>query len=155
MFNMANLAKKTVEKEVPEMSIEVIDSMTSSVSEGLLALQTAKLAATNQDIQSETHFALAARQKTGVVFAMETLRHVYRTGRIPKVAARIGSLLPIKPIITITEGQAHISAVSRTMKNGLRRMIEILKSRVNNSPVMLVIQHAQIPESARVLLRTV
>ena len=96
-----------------------------------------------------------AREKVGVVFIMETLKYVYRTGRIPEIASRIGGMLPIKPILVIRDGKAHITAVSRTMKNGIRRMIEIVKRSTNDTPIRVAIQHAQVLEESEKLKKTV
>ena len=155
MYNMAHVAKRIVETEIPGISIELVDTLTASASEGLLALATAQFTEQSKNIQEIKQFALEARQKVGVVFVLETLKYVYRTGRIPKVASKIGSMLPIKPILIFRDGKAHIAAVSRTMKNGIQRMIEIVKKNTNNTPIRVAIQHAQVPEEGEILRKIV
>jgi len=155
MYNMARIARGIVETEISGVSIEIVDTLTASASEGLLAFAAARFAEQSKNIQEIKQFALAARQRVGVVFVLETLKYVYRTGRIPRVASRIGSMLPIKPILTFRDGKAHITAVSRTMKNGIQRMIEIVKQSTNDTPIRVAIQHAQVPEEGEKLKKTV
>jgi DegV family protein with EDD domain len=155
MHNMASVGKEIVNDEIPEASIEIIDSLTVTASEGLLALETARFAEQNKNIQEVKQFALATRQKVNVIFVIETLKYVYRTGRIPEVASKIGGMLPIKPILTIRNGKAHITAASRTTKNGIQRMIEIVKKSVGDAPIRVAIQHAQVFEEGEALRKTV
>ncbi len=57
------------------------------------------------------------RDKVNLLALMETIRHAYLSGRIPKVAARIGSALSIKPIISISDGAVDFVGLARTKES--------------------------------------
>ena len=151
MYNVANIAKDMVENEIIRMSIEIVDSKTVTASEGLLALETAKFIGDGGTFSAAVQFAKEAREKVGAVFTMETLKYVYRTGRIPKVASKIGSMLPIKPIIIVRDGAAHISGFARTKNGSIDRVIKTLKTNIGDNPVKIAVMHGQIPEEGKEL----
>ena len=80
---------------------------------------------------------------------LETICYVYRTGRIPKVASKVGSMLSIKPILTSSNGLIHFAAAARTKQGGVERMLYIMRNHVGNSePVHAAVMHADTLEEA-------
>lgn len=77
---------------------------------------------------------------------METIRHVYRTGQIPRITARVGSMLNIKPIFTISDGVVHIAGLSRSKETAVERALTMMKKKVGTSPVHVAVAHADVLE---------
>jgi len=121
-FNTAILAVKQAAVELPGTKIEIYDTGTATAAEGLVVLAAAKAAAEGknfEDVIKETK-AVAGKVKLHVV--LDTIRHVYRSGRIPKIASQIGSVLHVKPILSITpdsEGLVRFIGVVRSRQNGI------------------------------------
>jgi DegV family protein with EDD domain len=144
-------ARDHIKKELPRLSIEVMDSRTATASEGFIALAAARAAAGGKSLAEVTKVAKEMRDKVVWVVFLDTLRHVYRTGRIPKAAARAGSMLNIKPILTMsptTSGLIRFTGAALTKGGGIDRMLKIVKGKVGQSPVHMAVMHAYAPADA-------
>ena len=148
LYNMAAVARQMLEKELPGIKIEVVDSRTAAGGHGLIAWLVAQRGERGASLPEMVKMAEEMRERVHVFIALETLRHVYRTGRIPKVASDLGSLLPVKPMLSIREGLVHFLGVARTKEKALRRFLELMEERVGRGPVWAIISHAACPEEA-------
>jgi len=146
LYNMARIAKEEVRNELPQTPIEVIDSKTAAVGEGLIVLAAARAAAEGKSLAEVTKIAKAVRDRVRVIGIMETIRYVYRTGRIPKITAQVGSMLNIKPIFTITDGVVRIAGLSRSKEQAVKRALKMMKKEVGASPVHVAVAHADVLE---------
>jgi len=91
VYNVAQGAKEQAKAELPQTSIEVLDSQMATDAEGFVALAAARAAAEGKGLTEVVGAAEEMRDKVSVAILLDTMRHVYRSGRIPKVAAQIGS----------------------------------------------------------------
>ncbi len=146
LYNMARIAREDAKNELHQTSIEVLDSRTAAVGEGLIVLSAARAAAEGKDLAEATKAAEVVRDKVSVIGIMETIRHVYRTGRIPKITAQVGSLLSIKPVFVISEGVVHIAGIARNKEQAVKRALKIMKEKVGGSPVHVAVAHADVLE---------
>jgi len=149
-YNSARAAKEIVQKELPSTVIEVLDSETAAAAEGLIALAAARAAKEGKTF--EEVMAIARKVKEGVRFLglLETIRHVYRTGRIPKLASQIGSLLSLKPILTGGDGVIRFAGAARTKQSGIERMLNMMRKQAGRSePIHVAIMHADAAEEAQ------
>lgn len=146
LYDMARVAKEEARNELPQTLIEVLDSKTAAVGEGLIILAAARAAAEGKSLDEVTAVAKAVRDKVNVIGIMETIRYVYRTGRIPKITAKVGSMLNIKPIFTITEGVVRIAGLVRSKEQAVKRALKMMKKEVGSSPVHVAVAHADALE---------
>ena len=150
-YDMARAAKEQAKTELPTTSIEVLDSQNVTAAEGFIALAAARAAANDKDLAEVIKAAEKVRDKVTFIILLDTIRHVYRTGRIPKVAAQVGSMLKIKPILTISDGLVRFKGVVKNRERGISRLLEILRDKVGKNPVHLAVMHAYAPEEAEML----
>ena len=146
LYEMARVAREEARDELPQTLIEVVDSKTAAVGEGLIILAAARAAAKGKSLDEVTQVAKAVRDRVSVIGIMETICYVYRTGRIPRITAKVGSMLNIKPIFTITEGVVHIAGLSRSKEQAVKRALEIMRRAVGASPVHVAVAHADALE---------
>ncbi|HEX9975811.1 MAG TPA: DegV family protein [Dehalococcoidales bacterium] len=151
IYDMARTAKEEVKGELPQIPIEVLDSNTAACGEGLIVVAAAQAAAEGMNLTDVTGIAQRVSEKVNVIGIMETVRHVYRTGRIPEITARMGSLLSIKPVFSITDGVVHIAGLTRSKEQALKRALTIMRKKVGNRPVRVAVAHADVPEEGRSL----
>jgi DegV family protein with EDD domain len=147
LYNMARLAKEEAEKEAPQKTIEVFDTGTAAVGEGLIVSAAARAAAKGKSLAQVVNVAKAVKNKVRVVGLMETIRHVYRTGRIPKFTAQAGSLLRIKPMFGISGGVVRLAGLTRSKESGMRRVLKMMKKEVGSNSVHVAVAHANEPEA--------
>ncbi len=147
LYNMARVAKEQAEDELPKTTIEILDSKTAAVGEGLIVSAVARAATEGRNLAEVIEVAEAVRDKVSVVGIMETIRYVYRTGRIPKITARVGSILNIKPIFVISGGVVRIAGLVRSREHGVKRVLTLMKEKVGARPVHVAVAHADALEA--------
>jgi DegV family protein with EDD domain len=151
-------AKQAIEeakKELPELSVEVLDSETVTAAEGFVALAGARAAEMGKSLAEVVKAAEEMRYKVTFLAMLETIRHIYRTGRIPKIAAVAGSMLNIKPILTTSGGIVRFVTAARSRERGIDKMLKIMRNRVGQRPVHVAVMHAYAPDEAEKLEKRV
>ena len=141
-YDAAQIAKEQAEAELPGIAIEVLDSQTTTAAEGFVALAAARAAAEEQNLAEVIEAAEEMRDKVRFFAFLDTVRYVYRSGRIPKIASRAGSILHIKPILTVSSGLVHFAGVARSKKSGVERLLKIMRDKVGLRPVHVAVMHA-------------
>lgn len=155
MYNVARVAKEKVEEELPSISIEVFDSLTTTAAEGFVALAAARAAAQGKSLSEVVKVAEEMRDKVNFLILLDTIRYVYRSGRIPKIASQIGSMINIKPILTMSSGAMRFVGAVRSKERGIQRLLGMLRSQVGQSPVHVVVMHAYAPDEAKRLMERI
>jgi DegV family protein with EDD domain len=150
-YDMARVAQEDAKRELPGISIIVLDSQTVTAAEGFVALVAAQAATAGKSLAQVTKIAEEVREKVTFICVLDTIRHVYRTGRIPKVAAQAASVLHIRPILTSSSGLVRFAGAARNMKHGIERLFQIMRAKVGQSPVHVAVMHAFAPEEAEKL----
>lgn len=111
---------------LPDREIHLVDSTSASMGEGLLAELGVELAS-NGLPAAEIAAALADRAADLDVFvALDTLEYLKRGGRMSGAQAAIGTLLSVKPIITIKDSKVEATERVRTRSKARERVIELL-----------------------------
>jgi DegV family protein with EDD domain len=149
--DVARLAGEQAEAELPQTSIEVVDSHLATAAEGLVTLAAARVAGTGQSLAEVVRVAEEVRDKVTFVAFLDTIRYVYRSGRIPKIAAQAGSMLNIKPLLTISSGVVRFMGAVRSRERGIERMLKIMRDKVGQRPVHVSVMHAYALEEAEEL----
>jgi DegV family protein with EDD domain len=125
----ASIARDDLKAEQPEREVIVVDSGSASMGEGVLALMAAGLA-----VEGKTAAEIAAAvedRKTdlNLYIALDTLEYLKRGGRISGTKAAVGTLLSVKPIITIRDGAVDSVESVRTRSKARERVLELLSER--------------------------
>ncbi len=147
-YEMACVAREQAKSELSQASIEVLDSQSVTAAEGFIALAAARAAREGRDLADVVKVAEEMRDRTTFLILLDTIRHVYRTGRIPKIAAQVGSMLSIKPILTMSSGLVRFAGAVRSKERGTDRILKMLRERVGQSPVHVAVMHAYAPDEA-------
>ncbi len=150
VYNAALDAKRLVESEQPNLNIEIMDSKSATPSEGMIALAAARAAAENKELAEVISAAEDVRGKVNAYVLLDTMRHVYRSGRIPKIASQIGSALNIRPILSLSE-VVHFNSIVRNRKQGIDRILKMMKEKTDNKPVRAAVMHAYALDEAEKL----
>lgn len=126
-------ARELVLEEYPRAKITVIDSCINTVLQGLYVLEAVKLRDAGTGYQ-EAVARLEQIKSTGRIFFtvgdMEYLKH---GGRIGKVAAVAGSVLGIRPVITLKNGEIYPSGIGRGRKRTTEKSLELLINYIKDS----------------------
>jgi DegV family protein with EDD domain len=110
-------------------AITVVDSLSASYGFGFMVVEAARLAAEGKDPQEILEAAEKLRQSRKLYFLVDTLEYLQKGGRIGKASAILGTLLNIKPILSIdAEGIIYAVEKVRGRKKAIARMIELFKA---------------------------
>ncbi|MDE7282079.1 MAG: DegV family protein [Lachnospiraceae bacterium] len=119
-------AREIIREKYPQAEITVIDATINTVLQGQYVLEAASLR-DNGVSYKDTVARLEEIKSTGRIFFtvgnMEYLRH---GGRIGKVAAITGSVLDIRPVITLKQGEIFPSGLDRGRKRTLKKVMDLL-----------------------------
>lgn len=119
-------ARDIVRESFPEAEITVIDATINTVLQGLYVLEAAAMRDSGMAYEAVVE-RLEEIKKTGRIFFtvgdMEYLKH---GGRIGKVSAVAGSVLGIRPVITLKEGEIFPSGIGRGRKRTTEKAIDLL-----------------------------
>ncbi len=149
-YQNACLAARLLQEENPDRSIEVLDSRSAAACEGFIAITAARAAARGEPMQAILEAARQACTRTGLVASFETLEYLARGGRIGKVAYRMGSLINIKPIITLDrDGTVAPVGAVRSPGRALQAMVDFVAKKVKDRRNLhLTILEAEAPGQA-------
>jgi DegV family protein with EDD domain len=128
--------------------IRVVDSEFASMPLGALVLVAAAAAGRGADASEVVGELSTVREATRVFFAVSTLEYLRRGGRIGSARALLGSVLQIKPILSIEHGEVVPLEQVRTQGRALSRLVELTESCDRGGGLCLVIGHAGAEEVA-------
>ena len=123
-----------------EGKVFVIDSKQFCISEGILALEAARMRDEGMSAADIARTLEEEKKHAHVMSVFETLEYLRLGGRMTAAAAWVGGVLNIKPMLTIDEGVVHVLAKVRGMKNGnsmIRKMTEKVGGIDWSRPVLL------------------
>jgi len=133
----------------PGKTIKVVDTRTVSYGEGLMAIEAAKAIADGASMDEAVAAAEILRDRTYLFAALSTLKYLAMSGRVGQVAAGVGTLLEVKPILTLRNEKLEMLERIRTQGKAWARTIELAIEATGGSAVeQLAILHVNAPEAA-------
>ncbi len=127
-YNSASNAKEIIEEEYPDAKITVINSLGATVSQGIHAIEAAKMKQAGYSYEETAKIMDGQMKNTGrIFFTVGDLDYLQHGGRIGKLAGMAGSVLKLKPMITLKDGEIDSSGVARSRKKSMLKSIELMK----------------------------
>ena len=123
-LNSANQAKG---QYTGDARIEVVDSEHVSMGLGMVAIAASKAAQGGASIEDVVKEAKQTISKVQFVGLVDTLEYLEKGGRIGKAQALVGSILRLKPLLTVKDGEVHPLEKIRTRSKGIDRLCDIVK----------------------------
>jgi DegV family protein with EDD domain len=148
-YDSAILAKSMVE----EAQVEVFDSLTISLGTGFMVLEAARAIEAGQDMRSILSRLEQIRSRSSLIFTPATLKYLQMSGRVGLLKAALGSVLDLKPIITLEDGSLSVKENVRTRAKAINRIMELTEAAVGTSdPVNLGVFHANVEAEGKQFL---
>jgi DegV family protein with EDD domain len=141
----------TAKEMLPEANISVIDTLSTAVGLRLMveaAIEAASAGATRQEIVAHIE---EIRKKMYFVFVVDTLEYLAKGGRIGNARAFLGTLLKVKPILSLQDGAIEPLEQVRSRRKAIARLLEVFEERLNaNGPqAKVAVTHALVPQEAQ------
>lgn len=137
---MANVARAAAQ-ETNSTKVHVIDGGQLSLGTGFLVEKAAELASMDVKVKEILNEITSQMKRSYVFAALDTLEFLKRSGRMNRWVSNLGSLLQIKPILTMHDGKPGNERV-RTREKAMHRVVELLASVGKIERVAMVHTHA-------------
>ncbi len=119
-------ARSVVQEDYPEAEITVIDSMVDTVLQGQYVLEAVSLRDSGTPYQKAVERLEEIKSTGRIFFTVGDMEYLIHGGRIGKVAAVAGSVLGIRPVITLKQGEIFPSGIGRSRKKTTEKALELL-----------------------------
>ena len=124
----AQIAKEMLKDAYPDIRVEVLNSLSCTLMQGAYLLEVCRLRDKGCTLD-ETIAVMQNLIKSGrILFTVGNLDYLHHGGRIGKVTAVAGTILNVKPLITLEDGEIHSSGIKRGRKSSLNGVIDLLIS---------------------------
>jgi len=148
LSNIVNVARMAAE-ETKAAPVTVVDSRQLTSGTGLLAVTAAKAAAAGRPVREILDLLERQTLRTHSVAALDTLEFLRRSGRVSWFRSGLGTVLKIKPILTMYNGETTLEAV-RTRRRAHEQLTHMVSALGPLEQVALV--HTHSPDRAEDLL---
>ena len=126
--------------------IEVVDSLSVSMGLGLITMAAARLAAAGESFNNILTEVKQAIPQIRLLALFDTLKYLHRGGRIGKAKALLGSVLNVKPLLTMHDGEFTPVSQARTHTKGIERLFDFVRNALNIQEMAIV--HSTTPDEA-------
>lgn len=140
-YSTALTAKNIVMKKYPQANIEIVDSKSNSMEMGLAVLAGAIAAKTEESVKNVIDSINYVIERSRFLFVPETLTYLKKGGRIGTASALLGTVLNIKPILTVTDGITTVFDKVRTKKKAVERIVDFFLEEIKEKGLGQVVVH--------------
>lgn len=152
-FNSAKLAMEMLLEEAPSAKITMIDSLAASIGLGAIIYEALSLIHEGKSMSEITDKMESVKLFANHWFAVDDLMHLKNGGRIPTAIAVVGTMLNVKPILTMNmEGKLESYSTVRGKKKAFKYLISKVVENLNSKETLIFIGHANDLEDADVLV---
>lgn len=139
--------------ELPEVPITVFDSLSTSAGIGLLVQQAVKALEEGQSLPEVLRLLESMRDALTIGFVVDTLEYLQKGGRIGKASALMGSILNVKPVLALVNGEIVPLDKARSKRKGLERAMNYIGEKIGGStPMVAAVLHLAAREEAESVL---
>jgi len=147
-----NAARAGGDEAKPEANVDFWDTLTLSGGERFQVISAALAAKANWTMQAIQERLAKIREKTEVIYTLDTLEYLARGGRIGRVKAMAGALLHLKPVIRVdTDGKYSTVTTARTIGKGMSAITEHLLNKYSIAPLWVTVLHGRFADKAEEL----
>lgn len=158
-YNSVRLAAEELAEEFPERKIIVVDSLCASLGEGLFVDKAVELKEEGKTLEENAAWLEEHKVNFCHVFTVDDLFHLHRGGRVSKVAAVVGTMINLKPLLHV-DNEGHLIPVGkvRGRKKSLAGLVAMMEERMGSwkdKNEKIFISHGDCQEDAEYVAKLV
>ncbi len=119
-------AKEIVLESCPQAKITVIDATVNTVLHGIYVLEAVKMQEAGWKYEDVVNRLETIKSTGRIFFTVGSIDYLKHGGRIGKLSGLAGSVLGIKPLITLKEGEIFPSGITRSRTKSMQKVIDLL-----------------------------
>jgi DegV family protein with EDD domain len=142
-YQAALAARDMLAELLPNLHVEVIDTLNVAMSQGWMAIEAARAAMQGKTLDDIVALVWRMIPITRMIQTADTLKYLYMGGRIGKAKRLIGSLLNIKPLIGMEDGTIVALGTTRSRAKAYQMMVDLVESAVGKmGKIKIAYMHA-------------
>ncbi len=155
-YQTCHMIKNEILEEHPDAKIEIVDSMSYSLFITLMLDEAIRLNREGKSLEEIVEGAKDVRRHTNVYVLVDTLKYLEKGGRINKASLIAGSLLNIKPVLSVINGIMESVDKFRGSKTVFHKLVQkVIADDLNTEDPHWCIVHADAQDRADQLFATV
>ncbi len=131
--------------------IEVIDSQQVVMGLGLIVISAVKALRAGAGLDDLINLVHSAMKRVHSIMSFDTLKYLAKGGRIGKAQSLLGSMLSVKPILILKDGEVHPLTRVRSRAAGVDYLVNFVAGFANHIEE-LAVEHATTPDEANALV---
>ena len=143
-YQSATQAKDMLESS--SCKINIVDSLRVAMAQGLIVLSTVNAVKNGANLEQATEHASKAVSRSHLIAYFDTLKYLAKGGRIGKAQGLLGSMLSVKPILTMKDGEMAPLTRVRSLSAGFDYLYSVIENAGKLESV--AVEHATTPTDA-------
>jgi DegV family protein with EDD domain len=148
-YQAAKVAQSALHEKIPELRVEVIDTLNVSMCQGWMVIEAARAALEGRSLSDIVSLVGRMIPVTRMIQTADTLKYLYMGGRIGRAKHLVGSLLRIKPLIGMEDGIIVPLGQARSRRKAYEAMTAMIEAAVGaGGRIKVAYVHAAAREEA-------
>lgn len=131
-YQAARAAQEMLLEKMPHIHIEVIDTLNVSLCQGWMVIEAARAALQGWNLEQISQKVKGMIPISHMIQTADTLRYLYMGGRIGRAARLAGSMLNLKPLISMENGEIVALGVARGLNAAYQKMVDKIETTVGS-----------------------
>lgn len=141
-YQAAKVAQSMIKEKDPGVHVEVIDTRNVSLCQGWMAIEAARAALAGLHLEEVVAKVKRMVPVTHMIQTADTLKYLYMGGRIGRATNLVGSLLNIKPLIGMEDGEIVTLGVARGRGHAYQAISDKVEENLGKSKARIAYVHA-------------
>jgi DegV family protein with EDD domain len=129
-YQAAKVAQSMAQERLPNLRIEVIDTRNVSLCQGWMVIEAARAALAGKSLDDIVNLVKSMVPITHMIQTADTLKYLYMGGRIGRATLLVGTLLNIKPLIGMDDGEIVPLGQVRSRNRAYQAMVDMVEEAV-------------------------
>jgi len=129
-YQAAKVAQSMAQERLPNLRIEVIDTRNVSLCQGWMVIEAARAALAGKSLDDIVNLVKSMIPITHMIQTADTLKYLYMGGRIGRATLLVGTLLNIKPLIGMDDGEIVPLGQVRSRNRAYQAMVDMVEEAV-------------------------
>jgi DegV family protein with EDD domain len=148
-FQAAKTAQAMIKEKLPDLHLEVIDTLNVSMCHGWMVIEAARASLAGKSLKDIVDIVKEMMPNTRMLQTADTLKYLYMGGRIGKAKHLVGTLLNIKPLIGMEDGVIVPLGQARSRKKAYQLIVDKVEDAVGEiGKIKVAYVHAAAQEEA-------